>query len=107
MIPTIEEVCTQCRIDQLSSGEEGLLRLYVLAARKAIENYTNMKLVDTESEIPEGMDPANVLLMDDGVKLAILLLVGHWYAHRECVSDAGLCKVPLSFDLSLCRRSNI
>ncbi len=39
-----------------------------------------------ESETSEGYadDPDSILLGDD-VKAAILLLIGHWYEHRETV----------------------
>jgi uncharacterized phiE125 gp8 family phage protein len=30
------------------------------------------------------------------IRQAVLLMVGHWYAHREAVSEAALAEVPLS-----------
>jgi len=34
----------------------------------------------------------------DAVRMAIKLLVGHWYEHREAVSEASLSTVPAAFD---------
>ncbi|MDA1380603.1 head-tail connector protein [Plesiomonas shigelloides subsp. oncorhynchi] len=35
--------------------------------------------------------------MTDDIKLAILLMVGHWYTNREAVSDYEKAEVPMSF----------
>jgi uncharacterized phiE125 gp8 family phage protein len=32
------------------------------------------------------------------IKMAILLLVGHWYAHREAVTDKSMTNLPLAVD---------
>nr|WP_278995902.1 head-tail connector protein [Plesiomonas shigelloides] len=95
MTPTLEEVRAQCRIDESSSEEDGLLTMYIAAAKCAVENRTNRMLVD---EMPS--DPAKVtneLLITDDIKLAILLMVGHWYTNREAVSDYEKAEVPMSF----------
>lgn len=95
MTPTLEEVRAQCRIDGASLDEDVLLTIYTVAAKRAIENRTNRKLVD---EMPS--DPAlvtNELLITDDIKLAILLMVGHWYANREAVADYEKVEVPMSF----------
>ena len=34
----------------------------------------------------------------EAVCMAIKLLVGHWYEHREAVAEANLSSVPLAFD---------
>lgn len=34
----------------------------------------------------------------DTVKMAIRLLVGHWYENREAVAEANISSVPLAFD---------
>lgn len=34
----------------------------------------------------------------EAVRMAIKLLVGHWYEHREAVAEASLSSVPLAFD---------
>lgn len=37
----------------------------------------------------------------DGIKHALLMLVGHWYQNREAVSDASLKEVPMAVEALL------
>ena len=61
------------------------------------ENFTGRLLAervyDDGEEAPEGetVEPAT-----RGEKHAMLLLVGHWYAHRESVSSGAMTDVPQS-----------
>lgn len=36
--------------------------------------------------------------LDEGVKMAAKLLLGHWYENREAVGDKAMAEVPLAFD---------
>ena len=43
-------------------------------------------------------DGAEVDTCPQTIKIAILLLIGHWYANREAVSDATMTNIPLGVD---------
>lgn len=46
MVPTIEELRNQCRIDSDDATEDRALTLYCSAAKGRAENYINRKLYD-------------------------------------------------------------
>lgn len=92
-------------VDQLP-----LLQAYARAARRLVENRTGRQLVDL-GELPEGElpltqylqlpedAPENALPVDDDVRLAMLVLVAHWYSNREAVTEDGQAKtLPLAFE---------
>lgn len=93
MVPTIEELRLQCRIDEDDDSEDALLTIYVGAARRSAENFTNRKLYD--DSVPE--DQSEGLLITDDIKLAIMLVVGHWFENREDSSEVQKLSIPLGF----------
>lgn len=90
MTPTIEELRQQCRIDD--EGEDNLLTLYAQAARKAAETFLNRALVEDGQETT-----GDALSLTPDIKLALMMMVGHWYANREAVSPEQLTPVPFSY----------
>lgn len=89
-MPTLEELRQQCRIED-DSGDT-LLTLYAEAARGAAERFLNRPLV-TEGEDISG----DALPLTPDIKLALMMMVGHWYANREAVSPEQLTPVPFSY----------
>ncbi|MCT8349487.1 head-tail connector protein [Photorhabdus temperata] len=89
MVPTIEELRAQCRID--TDEEDNLLTTYAKAARQRAENFINRPLFDDRvpGDVSEG------LVITDDIKLAIMLAVGHWYENREGVALPGGFKMLL------------
>ena len=84
------------RLDDDHTGEDILLQAYW----KLAQNKTGRLFVDAD-ELPEGA-AENALLLDDDVRLAMLLLVAHWYEHREAASEvAGMKVLPLAVDALL------
>lgn len=71
-----------------------LLTAYARAAWRLIENRTGRALFAVLPEIA----PENALLLDDDVRLAMLLLVAHWYSNREAISEGAPVPIPLAFD---------
>lgn len=98
MIPSLDELYVQCRIDEPTPGEADLLRMYVSAARIKAEIYLNRKIYD--KDVPEYDDSG--LAMNDLIKLSILQLVGLWYENREQSNT-----IPASFFLLLRDYRNI
>ncbi len=79
------------------SDEDGYITALISSAREYAESFTNRLIAprfDGENESPpegETVQPATA-----GEKQAILLLVGHWYAHRESVTSGAMTDVPQS-----------
>ena len=85
------------RLDDDHAGEDTLLQAYGHAAWKLAQNKTGRLFIEA-TELPEGA-AENALVLDDDVRLAMLLLVAHWYEHREAASEAtGMKVLPLAVD---------
>lgn len=67
-----------------------LLELYADAAEEQIEVDTNRPLAEL---IPEGESS-----YPKKIKLAVLLLVGHWYRNREAFSTVEMKEVPKTYN---------
>lgn len=67
-----------------------LLELYADAAEEQIEVDINRPLTEL---IPEGEDS-----YPKKIKLAVLLLVGHWYRNREAFSTVEMKEVPKTYN---------
>jgi hypothetical protein len=90
----------------LDDGDFGLavVNNYVLllppAAGWPVDNY------DTESPIGlttvlDNTPPSNTSSATQQLLVAVKMLVGHWYANRESVSDARLAEVPMGVQMLL------
>jgi len=92
---------SHCRIDDDFTGDDNLLEIYIGAAARYVETWTRRKLYKTNDE-PGFADDANRLLLDDDVRTAMLLLIGHWYANREAVvSGSTAAELPLAVEALL------
>ena len=67
-----------------------LLELYADAAEEQIDVDTNRPLSEL---IPEGESS-----YPKKIKLAVLLLVGHWYRNREAFSTVEMKEVPKTYN---------
>ena len=74
MMPTLEELRVQCRIDDDNEQENSLLMMYLAA-----EKFLNRTLYDeTVSE-----QDTTGLVITPLIKLRLMQLVGYWYENRE------------------------
>lgn len=78
---TLDDVKYQCRIDH--DAEDTLLNLYINASYRAVEKFTDKRLFF--DEIPSDVDKDRSILLDYDINQACLMLIAHWYAHRETV----------------------
>ena len=97
MVPSIEELRAQCRIDEGDDSDDLLLSAYAAAAVSKAENFLNRTLY--EGTVPES-DPDGLLIEAD-IKLALMLVVGHWFENREETSDAQKVSIPFGFNALL------
>lgn len=81
----ISAVREHCRIDEDDNSEDSLLSIYSGAAKKYVERWTRRKLYQANTD-PGFDSDENRMLLDDDIRMAMLLLIGHWYANREAVS---------------------
>ena len=94
-------VRSHCRIDDDFTGDDNLLEIYTGAAARYVETWTRRKLYKTNDE-PGFADDADRLLLNDDVRTAMLLLIGHWYANREAVNIGNITSaVPFAVEALL------
>lgn len=114
---TLEQIKSHCRLELEETEEDALLQGYGRAARRMVETATGRRLflvvlpLDAPPDaggdeyylrglLPESA-PENALPVTDDVRLAMLMLVAHWYRNREPVTEAtagGSKALPLAFD---------
>ena len=85
---TLDEIKLHCRIDH--DADDSLLEKYKDAAREATSKYISRPLYDTS--VPD--DAEDGIVINRAMELAMLLMVAHWYAHRESVSETSMSEVP-------------
>lgn len=78
-----EEIKSHLRLDDGLYSDGDFLKLLAQAVQKRTETYLNRKLYAPEETIPED-DPDGMHLTDD-VRLAMLMLVSHFYENRSTI----------------------
>lgn len=95
---TLEQARAHCRCD---SGDDALLELYGGASEGAVQQFLNRRVfADADSMAAAvlggsgGIDP---ILVNDSIRAAVLLMLGHLYRTREEVqgSDGATVQVPM------------
>ena len=86
---TLEQVKHQCRIEH--DDEDVLLAGYIAAARDHVQMHLDRTIY--ELAVPDD-DPEGVI-DNPSIDQATLLIVSHWYAHREAVSESSMTEMPL------------
>lgn len=83
---TIEEARQHCRVD---SDDDQMLTLYGRAAEDAAQEFLNRRVYKDEDALAvavlagtAGCDP---IVVNDAIRAAVLLTLGHLYANRENV----------------------
>lgn len=101
MIVSLDTVREHCRIDPGDNGENSLLTIYIGAAKRHIERWTRRNIYETNAD-PGFSTDENRLLLDDDIRLVVLLLVGHWYENREAsVTGVSVSTLPLAVEALL------
>lgn len=86
---TLEQVKFQCRIEH--DDEDALLAGYIAAARDHIQ----MHIDRTIYELVVPAEDEHGVIDNPSIDQATLLIVSHWYAHREAVSESSMIEVPI------------
>lgn len=86
---TLEQVKFQCRIEH--DDEDALLAGYMAAAR----DHVQMHLDRTIYQLAVPDDDPDGVIDNPSIDQATLLLISHWYAHREAVSESSMTEMPM------------
>ncbi|USD68132.1 head-tail connector protein [Vibrio sp. SCSIO 43136] len=99
MLLTLDEIKRQLQLEEQDTLEDEQLTVFGIAAEHALQNRTNRQFFLTANDVPPGCVWWLALDENTDVKLAMLLLVGHFYANREATTDEALRKIPLGVDM--------
>lgn len=95
---TLEQARAHCRAD---TDDDTLLDLYGSASEGAAQQFLNRRVFpDADSmaaAVLDGTAGTDPMLVNDSIRAAVLLLLGHLYRTREEVqgSDGATVQVPL------------
>lgn len=88
---TLDEAKTHLRVD---SGDEDV---YIQGLIAVAEEY--IAGVITPAPVDGMVQPAPAV--NETQKMAAKLMIGHWYEHREAVTEGSAVKVPMAVDMLL------
>lgn len=88
---TLEQVKKQCRIESDITYEDDLLNGYIASARDHVQMHLDRTIY------PDAVPSEDEYSLVDNASIdqAMLLLVAHWYANREAVSETAMSEVPM------------
>lgn len=90
---TVDEAKIQCRIEPEMTEEDGLLAGLIEAALSHLQADINAPLLPVLEQGQPGQ------LLTPALRLAALLLIGHWYVNREAVVTGTIATtLPLAYD---------
>lgn len=95
---TIEQARQHCRAD---SADDAMLELYGGAAEGAAQQFLNRRVFpdagSMAAAVLAGTAGINPILVNDSIRAAVLLMLGHLYRTREEVqgSDGATVQVPM------------
>jgi uncharacterized phage protein (predicted DNA packaging) len=80
--------------------DDDLIQGLIVAAREYAEGFMNRPLAakTEDEEAPE---------VKQKWKQAMLLLIGHWYEHRESVTAGSLVEIPMGVEMLLWQDRNV
>lgn len=97
-LSTVKE---HCRIDPDFTDDDNLLGIYSGAARRYVQTWTRRTLYQLNTDPGYDTDEDR-LLLDDDIRAAMLLLIGHWYSNREAVGvGVSVTEVPFAVEALL------
>ncbi|EMI7303337.1 head-tail connector protein [Vibrio parahaemolyticus] len=101
MLLSLEEIKKQCKVDEDDTSQDDELNAYGLAASARLETELQRHVYATRAEIPES--DLDAIALDEqrhggeDLKLAIKLMVAHFYRNREQTSELTLKEIPEGF----------
>ncbi|EKY1998611.1 phage gp6-like head-tail connector protein [Cronobacter sakazakii] len=82
---TKEQVKHHCNIEPDFTEDDNWIENSIKAAARYVETWTRRRLYDSPEDPGYLSDPDHMLYSAD-IEMAMLMLIGHWYANREAVN---------------------
>lgn len=95
MILTKEEIKRQLKLEEDDTSEDVLLDALGAAAESRTKTFLNRPLFTKAEDIPSDDDRGLVVSAD--IRLAMLMLVTHFYENRSTVTEVEMLESPMAY----------
>lgn len=94
MLPNLSDIKRNLRLDD--DSEDDYISSLISPAFEVFKKDCNRLVVLSANELDEN-DKSTTMLFDDMCKRALILLVSHWFNHRESSTDLKLVDTPMAY----------
>lgn len=96
---TITECKLQCNIDESEMDFDRWFTQSIPATILSVQQSVNRKLYATQVLLDADDEaPSSAIVFNAELKMAALMLIGHWFVNRESSSALNLNYVPMGYD---------
>ena len=96
---TISECRTQCNLLHDEIEHDPWFQQTIPAAVSFLSNTINRKLYESQEALDLELEPpCDALVITPDLKLALLMLIGHWFINRESTSALSLNDIPMGYE---------
>ncbi len=99
MLPTIADIKGNLRLE--TTEDDNFISLRIPAAFEMLQKDCNRIIYATQAEY-DAVDPLvideSAMVLNQSLKIALIMLVSHWYENPLPVADAKLVDVPLAYN---------
>lgn len=105
---TITECKNQCNLLDEEVEYDRWFNMAIPAAVALVEKSLDRKLYDSSESLEADTDaPPYSLVITEDLRMATLMLLGHWFINRESVSALTLNDTPMAFTAIIQSHRNI
>lgn len=94
---TIAECRLQCNLDVTEVDFDAWFQGVIPASVLAISNQIDRNIYETQEALDVANDDTGIVI-NDSLKLGMLMLIGHWFNNRESVSTVSMSDTPQALD---------
>ena len=95
---TISECKLQCNLDETEIEFDRWLAQSIDAAVNLVQLSINRPLYATQAALDADADALpNAMVITSSLKMAMLMLIGHWFVNRESTTALNLNETPFAF----------
>ena len=96
---TADDVKQQLVIDVADTEHDAWISAAISAALAALANQVNRTFYADQASLDADTDaPENALVFSADIKIAALMLIAHWFEHREAAAELTIKAVPYTID---------
>lgn len=96
---SIAECRIQCNLEEDEVDFDLWFKQVIPSAVLAIQNQINRKIYKTQAALDADDEaPETAIVFNESLRLGMLMLIGHWFLHRETSSALSLNETPMALE---------